>query len=318
MLKVLYLPIGNQPGTCDGFKNLGVDLRVYDFLTASQHNSKPNVNNKFLNHVKEFKPDLIHMQLQMTDVISNQTLVQARRIVPNAVITNWTGDIRKEPSKSFIETSKYVNYSLLSHVGQLQAYKNAGCNNARYWQIGYDPKNFKPTKFNNFKYDITFAGSNYNIFPDSKLRLNIVRNLKKRYGSRFGLFGNGYPKNLKATFMPIEKINETYNDSLCVLSVSNFNDISHYFSDRLLMCLASGRPTIMYRFPKYQSYFGHLNDILVANSIDEIISMVEFCKRDLNEANRIGKNGHLKINAEHSFTSRIIELLTFTGLIGKV
>ena len=30
-MKVLYLPIGSQPGTEDGFRSFGVNLKVFDF-----------------------------------------------------------------------------------------------------------------------------------------------------------------------------------------------------------------------------------------------------------------------------------------------
>lgn len=318
VLKVLYLPIGSQPGTCDGFKNAGVDLDVYSFTNEAERISKSEVNARFIQRAKRFKPDLIHMQLQMTSIITPDTLTKIRKELPNVVMTNWTGDIRTTPSNYFISISKVVDYSLLSHVGQIPMYKAAGCHNPRYWQIGFDPKIYYPQKKKDFKYDVVFAGSSYKIFPDSKLRLEIMRQLKQKFGQRFGLFGNGYPSSMKASYVPIEKINDVYNDSRCVLSVSNFNDVSHYFSDRLLMCLASGRPTIMYRFPSYDSYFGHMNDILLANNIDEIISMVEFCKQNPDEADRVGTNGYLKVLSEHSFTSRVIELLSFTGMIGKI
>ena len=116
MLKVLYLPIGSQPGTIDGFKNAGVDLRVYDFHTASQQKGKPQVCAEFLQHVEEHKPDLVHMQLQMTRVIDVKTLKKAKSIVPNAVFTNWTGDIRKRPDPGFVSTSHAVDYSLNEKV----------------------------------------------------------------------------------------------------------------------------------------------------------------------------------------------------------
>lgn len=319
MLKVLYLPIGEQKGTCDAFREVGVNLLVLDFLKEATKLGNHGVNRKFVSLAREFKPDLIHMQLQMTNVISPTTLSEVRRNAPGAVITNWTGDIRVRPSSPFIAASKSIDFSLLSHVGQIDMYRRAGCKNPRYWQIGYDPKLNFPKRQNQFKYDVAFAGSHYrNTFPDSGLRLSIVKKLKDRYGSRFCICGQGYPPGIGAHYIPIHKINDIYNDSLCVLSVSNFNDVEHYFSDRLLMCLASGRPTIAYRFPKYDCYFCHKNDILLANNVNEIFSMIEFCKNNREKANQVGNNGYLKAYSEHSFTSRIMELLTFTNLIGKL
>lgn len=313
MVKVLYLPIGSQPGTEDAFRNVGVDLSVYDFYTAGTR-SKSVANVEFLERAKAFQPDLIHMQLQMTDIITIESLKAVRKLVPGVVITNWTGDVRAKPCLSFVHVSKFVDYSLLSNVGQIEMYKAAGCANARYWQIGYDPKRFFPKHYTSFTYDITFAGTNYNkIFADSLLRLSVVNKLRARYGDRFGLFGNGY--RIKSSYVEPSGLNEVYNNSRCVLSISNFNDVSHYFSDRLLMCLSSGRPVIVYRFPGYDNYFGHMNSALIANNIEEIFNLVEFCKQNEAAATEIGMNGFRELNAKHSFASRIIELLSITNLL---
>jgi spore maturation protein CgeB len=203
----------------------------------------------------------------------------------------------------------------MSNVGQIEMYKKAGAKNVYYWQIGYDHKCYKPLNNKTFKYDIVFAGSAYgNIFPDAKLRMNIVSYLKERFGDRFGLFGTGYPNNFKASYVDIRDINAVYNSSLTNLSVSNFNDIDHYFSDRLILAMASGRPCISYRFPGQESYFKHKQDILIANNINEIGDYVDFCKKNSEEANEIGNNGYRIVKYEHSFRSRVAELLDITGV----
>lgn len=320
MLKVLYLPIGNQPGTIEAFEQAGVNLSVYDFVTDAKTRGNRDLSDTFLRRVSNFQPDLIHMQLQMTNLISPDTIVSARKMVPKAVITNWTGDIRSRPSPYFIEISKVIDYSLLSHVGQIHLYKRAGCRNPRYWQIGYDPARYFPQHKKIFKYKVSFAANSYrrNLFPDSRLRYNIAKRLKEEFGDAFGLFGSGYPHAWKARQVDIKAVNDIYNDSACVISVSHFNNVSHYFSDRLLMCLASGRPTIVYKFPGYQSYFADKSDILVAQSQEHLSELVRYCVANPKKVNEVGENGFRKVNSEHSFLSRIIELLVMTGLMSKV
>jgi spore maturation protein CgeB len=256
----------------------------------------------------------------MTDIITNDSLQKARQIVPSAIFTNWTGDIRKGTSAEFLQKSAFVDYSLLSSVGQIAEYAKAGCKNPKYWQIGYDPKIGFPTWNKQFKYDVVFTGNAYpgNLFPDAKLRLQIAQTLKSKYGDRCGIFGSGYPGNLKTRTVAFNQANAVYNDSICVLSVSNFNDVMHYFSDRLLMCVASGRPTITYRFPGVESYFTDMSDVLVAQNTNHIIELVEFCKNNPDKATNIGINGYHRVYSEHTFTSRIVELLTFTKLINKI
>jgi spore maturation protein CgeB len=300
-MKVLYLPIGTQTGTANAFKKF-FETYIFDFLSSRDPNSE------FLQIASKFKPDWIHMQLQMTEAISPNTILQIRNKFPNIKISNWTGDIRKQPNKYFINISNVVDYSLMSNVGQINLYKNNGCKNIRYWQIGYDPNNFYSIDNKNFKYYVSFVGNSYgNIFPDGSLRTSIVKKIKQTYGNFAGIFGGGY-SNKQIPVCNVEEANSIYNNSICVFSMNNFNDVEHYFSDRLLMCLASGRPTIIYRFPKWDSYFVDRGDVLIAENTEHVISLVEECRNNPDWATQIGRNGYLKARSEHSFESRILEL----------
>jgi len=273
-----------------------------------------------LSIVNSLKPDLVHMQLQFTGVLDLETLHKAKSISPNTIFINWMGDIRKDISKDFLTLSTAIDYSFQSNVGQIEMYRQAGCKGCHYWQVGYDPKLFYPKK-SNFVYDVVFTGNMYDFdtFPDVKLRLDIARALKKRFGDRAGIFGSGYPHDLgRVNRIAPENLNDLYNSSITVLSVSNFNDVSHYFSDRLLACIGSGRPTISYRFPGVESYFADKSDILVSNTIQETVQLVDYCTKNPDIANKIGQNGYAKVKNEHTFTSRVLELLKMINLMDKL
>ena len=318
MLKVLYLPLGDQPGMNDAFRNVGAQLEIYDFYGMWERtHSKGTVSHEFLAKVKQLKPDLIHMQLQFTGLLDASVISEARRICPDVKITNWSGDVRAEATASFTNISGAVDYSLISSTGQIEMYKNAGCKNATYWQIGYNPKVNYPLNQMEFKYEVSFLGNNYgNTFPDGNLRLGVTDTLRSALGPKFGLFGSGYAP-LAPTIEP-SRSNAIYNDSLCALSISNFNNISHYFSDRLLHCLASGRPTISWHFPGFESYFVEGQEIFIARSAKDIVDIVSFCKKNPDIAKQVGINGHNRVMKEHTFTSRVIELLHITNLIHLV
>jgi len=319
MLKVLYLPLGNQPGTVHGFEKTGVDLKSFDFFTHVQRNSVTETNNEFIKIASDFKPDLIHCQLQMTNVIHSSTISKIKAILPNTIITNWSGDIRRKVANEMVAMSSVVDYTLLSNVGQIDLYKQAGAKNVHYWQIGMDQKFSKPLNKTNFKYTVSFVGNCYDKqFPDAHIRSQVARRLRTTYKLKFGLFGSGYQGNLDAKPVDISEVNDIYNDSLCVLSISNFNDVSHYFSDRFLMCVGSGRPCITYRFPGVNNYFVSGKEVLVANDMDHLSGLVEYCVNNLALVNEIGMNGAIKAQAEHTFTSRALELIEIVGLSGKL
>ena len=323
-MKVLYLPLNTpgapQTGTINAWNESGVDLKIYDYYMS--HHSSGNITqtrNEFIKAVSDFQPDLVHMQLQMTGIIDAQSINKARSLCKkNTIFTNWSGDVRNHAAPEIVSVAKAVDVTLISSTGQIPLYERAGCPNVKYWQIGYDPNMFFPKRNKSFKYDLIFAGNCYppSMFADSGMRTNILAELKRKLGERFAIFGTGYNRSIfgpNRQAHPSE-INDLYNSSRCILSISNYNDISHYFSDRLLVCLASGRPTISYRFPNYDSYFSHNSDILIANSVDDIMKQLEFCKSNPIKANSIGENGYLKVFSEHTFKSRIVELLDMLGL----
>jgi glycosyltransferase involved in cell wall biosynthesis len=167
------------------------------------------------------------------------------------------------------------------------------------------------------RYDVSFLGNNYGpIFPDGNLRFSVANTLRSHFGSRFGLFGSGYSPG--APVAQPSQANEVYNNSVCTLSISHFNSVSHYFSDRLLHCLASGRPTITWYFPGFESYFIEGKEIFVARSADDIVDIVNYCKTNPDIAKQIGMNGYQRALKEHTFTSRVMELLHMTNLIHLV
>jgi spore maturation protein CgeB len=325
VVKVLYLPINShdsaQTGMYDAWKAAGVELQIFDFFVRwlDTRNAK-TVNTEFLQAVTKFQPDLVHMQLQLTGVIDPLTIRQARLACKkNTIFTNWSGDVRSQASPYIVSISKEVDYTFLSSTGQIPLYQKAGAENVRYWQIGYDPKQFFPQCLpaTSLKYKLIFTGNAYaaGTFADCGLRQDILLKLKKHFGNSFGLFGSGYPSSYgKIQSISGSAVNNEFNKSHCILSISNYNDISHYFSDRLLVCLASGRPTISYRFPSYDSYFANGSDILIANSVENIINQVEYCVANPQAALQIGMNGFRKVLSEHTYTSRVRELLDMLNL----
>lgn len=314
MLKVLYLPLGNQSGTADGFLNVGCKLEQYDFWTRwEQTKNKQVLEQEFLAKVRSFQPNLIHMQLQFTGVIEPRVLQEARKMCPGVVMTNWSGDCRAQPMKEFVQVASSVDYSLISSTGQMEMYRKAGVQNVKYWQIGYDPKTHYPLNNEQFEYDLAFIGNNYgSTFPGSHTRTEAINFLTTAL-PRFKVFGSGYPGNRIQSIDP-KQMNGVYNKSLCTLSISHFNDVSHYFSDRLLYCVASGRPTITWDFPGCESYFVEGSEIFIARSNMDVLDIVRRCQADPQMAKQVGINGHMRALKEHTFTSRIIELLHITNL----
>jgi spore maturation protein CgeB len=73
--------------------------------------------------------------------------------------------------------------------------------------------------------------------------------------------------------------------------------------------MASGRPTISLRFPKWDSYFTDMCDLVIVNDVREIPEKVMMLKNNPELANYIGMSGAAKVFAEHTYYSRVKELV---------
>ena len=324
-MKVLYLPLNygdvKQNGVCDAFRQAGCELEVFDyFAELTNHNNKMTmVRKKLIKRAIEFQPDLLHLQIQHTTIIDGNTIKYIKEQLPNCIITNWTGDVRNYVPKSFKEIAKFADYNLISSTGQLDKFHNAIGKSVKYWQIGVDPKLYYPdiTLRTKFEWDIIFIANNNTKenYPGRDDRERACKLLRQQFHHRFCLYGDGWPKSLGSKGSLDQKVvAQAYHDSYCLLSVSHYNNLGHYFSDRLLMCMASGRPTISLKFPQWESYFTNMGDIVIADSINDIPNKVQWLLDHPVKAALIGRSGAEKILAEHTYFSRIKELLEIVNL----
>ena len=134
--------------------------------------------------------------------------------------------------------------------------------------------------------------------------------LKSTFGERFRLHGDSWPKRFGSSGgIPQKSVAAAYHKSLCSISISHYNNIGHYFSDRLLLSMASGRPVISLKFPKWETYFTNNCDLIIVNSVEEIPGKLKWLKENKDAADFIGKSGADKVKAEHTYLSRVNELL---------
>ncbi len=283
------------------------------------HSKNPRkIREQFIEEAKQFKPHLLHLQIQHTSVIDANTIRAIKTQLPNCIITNWTGDVRNYIPHTYRRIAEIADFNLISSTGQIEMFKESIKKNIYYWQIGYNPKLYYPLS-EDFtpKHDAVFIGhhTNKEKYPGAPQRIQVCNLLREKFGPKFLLFGNGWPKRLKTKGSVDQRaVAKIYRDSVCNISVSHYNDLDHYFSDRLLMCMASGRPVVALKFPKYESYFTNMCDLVLVDSIQEIPDVVMMLKNNPELASYIGKSGAAKVLAEHTYHSRVKELLNLVGL----
>lgn len=314
--KVLYLPLnarlGSQEATAVAFVKAGFDLCILDYLRANRP------NRYFIRIAELFKPDWIHMQLQFTNVIRPETVKTIKEMLPNTIITNWTGDARKEAKQEFVDISEFTTMSLISSEGQLDMYREAGCHNVEYWQIGVDARKFRPLPKNTKKKlkkryrqrDIVFCANVNPAFPGAQLRIDVAEALSAMFPN-FTVYGSkawkNYLVNYKGSIRHAEQ-NLVYNAALIVISINNFNDIPMYFSGRQLIAMATGRLVISKYIPGLEKYFKNKHHLAWFETPQQCVRLVEHYMSYPKEAEIIGENARKEILENHTFDVRVEEL----------
>lgn len=325
-IKVLYLPINFgsniQTGPVAAFRQLGHEVQVFDYF-EHYHNAgsnQRNVRTMLIEVAKRFKPDLVYCQIQHTVIIDAATLQAIRTYCPGVKIVQYSIDVRDHIQAPYFSVSKICDMNLICSTGQIEMYRSNGVPNVHYLNVGYDSDLYVPEvePKESYEFDVTFVANVNNIenYPDAKNRSDSVYALRKEFGSKFGLYGWGWPKAAGSLgSIDIHKVFAlAYSRSFCNISISHFNNIDHYFSDRLLHCMASSRPCVSLSFPGINSYFVDKQDLLIAHNPDDIVNKVKWLLDNKDKANLIGINGSNKVFAEHTYYSRIKEMLEMVGL----
>lgn len=234
--------------------------------------------------VKAKKYDVVFMQIQGPNVI---TLETAKVLSENALVFNWSGDVRTDITW-YKELSPYV-VTLFTNVNDVQAIRAIG-SRADYLQTGYDHVyyfNENKKRLNN----IAFCGNYYSNmdFPLTPERVSAVRLLKKHYPEQFNLYGTDWSKvDLKSEGIA----NNTreallYNATSLALSISHFN-YSRYFSDRLLRELACGCCVLSHRFKDCELEFTDNKHIVYWDDHKDLLQKIDFYFKNPDEARKIG------------------------------
>ena len=259
---VLVLPLNYthlQTGMIQGFQAVfGADnVGVFDFMCAASRPMSPTtasmeqVNRELVALVTRVKPDLVFMQLQDTGVITAAAINAARAASPATRFVHWTGDYRPAVSEYLASICRATDVTFASSVGQLPAFCRAGAPEAVYLQIGVDWTSDVlgiPAWVPPFEVPaVVFCGNHYSGGPwpvGTAQRLADIRALKAA-GFDVGVVGTGWPSDIPVVgTCHVKQQHHVYTRAKVVLSISHENTVDRYFSDRLLIGMASGTPTI--------------------------------------------------------------------------
>jgi hypothetical protein len=212
--------------------------------------------------------DVLFLQIQSDRVLSVSLI---RMLSQKGVkIFNFNGDVRQPIPRWYHDLAPYVT-TLFSNKTDSDLFKSLGFK-SEYFQVGYNVEFYNTTGTKIAGPEIVFMGNNYSgMFPLSGLRIEMVELLTKRYGNRFGVFGNGW-KGSKWLNQHDEAA--IYRNCKIAINLSHF-DLKRYSSDRLFRILGCGAFCLSHKYQEIEEEFTNDSDLVYWSTLDELTKQID-------------------------------------------
>jgi spore maturation protein CgeB len=272
--------IGLNAGNGDGLERAFKKVANYKWINTKDK----QLNQKVVLDCKEFKPDLVFIQVQSPGIINNPTLEALRPYCGK--IINFTGDVRDPLPDWYLETGKNVDLTLfvsMNDVRKARPYIN--CN---WIQIGFDDQIFNRNIPPIPAPEIVFLANNYGSFPLSNNRKDLVKSLSNEFKNKFEVFGSGWSKarNLNSSLLDQASI---YRGCKIAINYSHYNH-SMYSSDRILRIMGSGAFCLSHEFTDHDILYGDHIETFKDNR--DLIEKCKYFLRNEEERNNISNKGY--------------------------
>lgn len=318
--RVLVAPLNyshRQDGQYQAFHEVfGSDaVHEFDYMDYVRRDKSPD--KKLISAVDKFVPDWIWLQLQNTEAIKPETLAEIRRRWPKCLVTHWMGDCRPQIAAYLADVCRETHGTLLSSVGQIGLYKAIGASRVAYCQIGLDPDadlRGTPSWDPPFHVpEVVFCGGYYGHVAEfqegTAQRLATLVELT-RAGLDVGVVGGGWPSEVRTMgACHVKKQHHVYKRAKVAIAVNHFNGIDRYYSDRLLIAMASGTPVVAWRVPGLEHEFTDKVDLVYATSPGDFVKKVKWLLAHPSEAAAIGRTGRDKVARDHTWVARVRQIL---------
>lgn len=320
-MKILYLPLNggiyDQTAMDTAFDTVGFERRTFDYkrFYAASHSPLPETNQEFFRMALEFQPDWIHMQLQETNIIQPQTVEEIKKRLPGCFISQWTGDVREYAPPSYCQVGRHCDLNLISSVGQIPMFVNAGLQNVEYWQVGFDPTVWRPIRIQKevrMRNTVRVAGfmNRSGSYPGTAERYSLCRTLSRNFMD-FTVFGDGWASPIThAAPIYTDEANKVMNLAQLLVGSNHFNDVERYFSDRYLTHVASGTCFVGRRTPYLEADFVDGEHMVMWDTVDECHMKCRELRRDLDLCEEIGEKGSAHVHKHHTCEMRVRELVS--------
>ena len=282
-MKILFLSQGKQisdhPGWHDALIKLKNEGEIVDFLNIpyfgyAEKHGWDSFYSEVVNLCKEKDFNLVYFHyFHSKGKPSPRKCMEALWALPHRpVIITSVGDpfsdnwMRPDYPEDFKEASRMADITFSTQMGRAaDKMLKWGAKN-----IVYTPNSMCQVRFqahgidltsHKFDFDVVLVGSKNNsrLFnPISKFwwatrqRETLVKTLYKRYGKRFGLFGNGWDCSSSQGPTPFNNQQQTFRRGRIVVGGNPYSYSDYYSSNRIFFEISSGIPTVELAVPRLE------------------------------------------------------------------
>jgi spore maturation protein CgeB len=296
-MKILQVALGNQFDIKKALKTLG-EVIYFDW---SGHN-RQMFNSRLLTLVRESNPNIIFLQIQTPGIIDVSTAIE---ISKNALVINWTGDVRYPCPTWYKEIGKNIGITLFTNMNDVEELRREGIK-ADYLQIGFPEEIFKPKGKVVYSSPIVFMGNNSGGFPFSKYRVEMVNLLQRRYGKDFSVFGTSWGDGIH--YIPDQNEEAAhYRGCKIAINFSHF-DYKRYSSDRIFRLMGAGAFCLSHNYQEIEKEFEDGKHLVTWGDFNDLTNSIDYYLEHEEERNVIAREGCEYVHKNCTWFNRIEQL----------
>lgn len=295
-------------GMCTGVNGLQRAFIAFSSDYRELNCADKELNIKAVEIAKEFKPDIVFIQIQTDNIITENCVKQLKE--HSKYVVNFTGDVRDDVPEWYYRIGQHIDSTLFADMTDVNRMRERGYR-SDYLNLGYDHTIYNRLPESDKIYDIVFMANNYaNLFALSEYRLEVVNALKSEFGDGFKVFGNGW-KYPDGNFNHSQQLEaEAYRRSKIAINLSHYC-YERYSSDRMLRILGSGTLCMTHWYPEITADYRHKHDVVIWEDVSELIHYCRYYLTHEKEREEIAKRGHKNALSTSTFEHMVYNLITY-------
>jgi hypothetical protein len=287
-MKILHIANGMVPAMARELSKLG-EYYYFDWTQYMEFGDSGKIllTKDLIKVNDEFNPDITFIHVQRHGVIDGEL---ARKL--KGFVINYTYDVIRPIPEWFFDVGNNIGLTLFCDENDVKIFKDANVS-SDFMLSGYDNEIFKPDGVKGEYGDIIFLGNVYHEdqnFPLTGFRNDMVDFLKKEYGDKFKVYGNGWKYNDGNLMYREGKEAECYRSCKIGINVSHF-DLDRYTSDRMFRIMGSGSFCLTKWYPGIEKDFIDGEHLRIWKNFEELKTLIDYYLINNEERNSIAQKG---------------------------